>query len=241
MSNFVKHQPCPDCGSKDNCAVYDDGHEWCFGCGYYKGGVKWKTIERKHKPEDMQLITLPLDASSNISKAAQEWYRRYEITDSEANLNKFLWSNEKKWLIMPVYNILGQLAFFQSRCFGTGPKYFTKGAANSIDHIIGDKSNPILFLVEDMLSAIKISRLGTASPLFGSNISDQKLLRLSEKFRSLVIWLDYDKVQHSLELRRRAANIFKGQVYISGKVNDPKCINMRDLRYIVEGFQRRAT
>jgi|TARA_R100001530_G_scaffold136363_1_gene116727 twinkle protein len=35
-SRCVDHVPCPRCGSKDNLALYDDGHTWCFtpGCGY---------------------------------------------------------------------------------------------------------------------------------------------------------------------------------------------------------------
>ena len=35
-SRCVDHIPCPACGSKDNLALYDDGHAWCFtpGCGY---------------------------------------------------------------------------------------------------------------------------------------------------------------------------------------------------------------
>ena len=35
MSEFVKHAPCPACGSKDNLAVYSDGHGHCFGCGHW--------------------------------------------------------------------------------------------------------------------------------------------------------------------------------------------------------------
>jgi len=31
-SAFVGHTSCDKCGSKDNCAVYDDGHTYCFGC-----------------------------------------------------------------------------------------------------------------------------------------------------------------------------------------------------------------
>ncbi|AGF91554.1 hypothetical protein PRRG_00045 [Prochlorococcus phage P-RSP2] len=33
----VIHQPCPKCGSKNNLAVYEDGHGWCFtpGCNTY--------------------------------------------------------------------------------------------------------------------------------------------------------------------------------------------------------------
>ena len=31
-SNLVRKGPCPDCGSSDACAVYDDGHTHCFSC-----------------------------------------------------------------------------------------------------------------------------------------------------------------------------------------------------------------
>jgi twinkle protein len=37
-ANFVRHEPCPECGSKDNLARYDDGHGYCFGCGHYERG-----------------------------------------------------------------------------------------------------------------------------------------------------------------------------------------------------------
>jgi len=33
-SEFVKHEPCPQCQSRNNLARYSDGHGWCFGCGY---------------------------------------------------------------------------------------------------------------------------------------------------------------------------------------------------------------
>lgn len=32
------HEPCPACGSRNNLGRYDDGHGWCFGCGYYERG-----------------------------------------------------------------------------------------------------------------------------------------------------------------------------------------------------------
>ena len=34
MSKCIRHDPCPECGSKDNLAVYDDGGCHCFGCGH---------------------------------------------------------------------------------------------------------------------------------------------------------------------------------------------------------------
>ena len=41
-STFISHQPCPACGSKDNLAVYSDGHVYCFGCVYTKNHYKEK-------------------------------------------------------------------------------------------------------------------------------------------------------------------------------------------------------
>ena len=33
-SKYVRKTSCPECGSKDNMAIYDDGHGFCFGCSY---------------------------------------------------------------------------------------------------------------------------------------------------------------------------------------------------------------
>lgn len=32
-SEFIRHVPCGSCGSRDNNALYSDGHTYCFGCG----------------------------------------------------------------------------------------------------------------------------------------------------------------------------------------------------------------
>jgi len=31
-SEFIRHEPCPDCGSSDALAIYTDGHTFCFSC-----------------------------------------------------------------------------------------------------------------------------------------------------------------------------------------------------------------
>tara|TARA_Y100000590_G_scaffold470333_1_gene663822 strand:- start:592 stop:2229 length:1638 start_codon:yes stop_codon:yes gene_type:complete len=61
-SEFVAHEPCPKCGSRDNLGVYDDGHSWCFGCQTYThppkqngGGVKINLVQttKNKKQEDL--------------------------------------------------------------------------------------------------------------------------------------------------------------------------------------------
>jgi twinkle protein len=56
-SVLVNRERCPACASagmdtsKDNLAVYDDGHKYCFGCGYYSGSNGEKTVEKKVEAE----------------------------------------------------------------------------------------------------------------------------------------------------------------------------------------------
>lgn len=44
-SKFLRHEPCPECNSKDNLARYDDGHATCFGCGYQEQPAKAEKLE----------------------------------------------------------------------------------------------------------------------------------------------------------------------------------------------------
>ena len=37
-ANFVRHEPCENCGSSDANGVYDDDHTYCFSCQTYKSG-----------------------------------------------------------------------------------------------------------------------------------------------------------------------------------------------------------
>jgi twinkle protein len=48
-SEFVRHIPCPQCGSSDANALYSDGHEWCHKrCGYYKHADGQETTTHIH-------------------------------------------------------------------------------------------------------------------------------------------------------------------------------------------------
>ena len=39
-SEFIRHEPCPDCGSSDALAIYTDGHTFCFSCQTRTAGFK---------------------------------------------------------------------------------------------------------------------------------------------------------------------------------------------------------
>lgn len=37
-SEFIRHEPCPNCGSSDANSLYTDGHTYCFSCNHYEAG-----------------------------------------------------------------------------------------------------------------------------------------------------------------------------------------------------------
>lgn len=51
MGIFVRHEPCPNCGSKDNLAVYDDGSYFCFShCGYKSPSIEYIESKKDERP-----------------------------------------------------------------------------------------------------------------------------------------------------------------------------------------------
>jgi len=61
-SSFHHHEPCPGCGSKDNLARYDDGHGYCFGCGYYEKGDGMTTDDDRKPNKKPGLIDFDIQA-----------------------------------------------------------------------------------------------------------------------------------------------------------------------------------
>lgn len=65
---MIKHVSCPACGSKDNRAVYPDGHSYCFGCEAYTPPTDGATpITQALKPGKVQSIIKP--ATTDDAKA----------------------------------------------------------------------------------------------------------------------------------------------------------------------------
>ena len=54
-SEFLQHESCPACGSKDNLARYTDGHAYCFGCSYYEKGENDMSVTELNTNEPKSL------------------------------------------------------------------------------------------------------------------------------------------------------------------------------------------
>lgn len=105
-----------------------------------------------------------------------------------------MWSQKRQLLIFPYY-INNVLKAWQGRYFGPNinhPKWITYGNIQDFEYYIG-KQTQICIIVEDIISAIKVSKCQQALPIFGSHLSTKKLLTIRNKCSEIVIWLDPDK------------------------------------------------
>jgi twinkle protein len=87
-SEFVGHEPCPECGSSDNLARYSDGHAYCFGCEHYEpGDGQPPSTERKEHKRVTGLIPVGSPQAFPKRGLTEETCAKWGYTASEFNGN----------------------------------------------------------------------------------------------------------------------------------------------------------
>ena len=87
QSKFVRHEPCPKCGSKDNLARYSDGHAVCFsgGCSHYEHG-NGDVVEFKSRKEATPLNEVTgVTAAITDRRISQDTCRKFGVTVEYGN------------------------------------------------------------------------------------------------------------------------------------------------------------
>lgn len=234
MSNFSHHEECPECGSADNLGVWEDGHKWCFGCHYYVPSsiLSIKSMEQVFESkQESKLDSLPYDVTTNIPKEPYGWLKKYSLTNEEIVNNNLLWSSSAQMLIFPYYGDNNEIIFWQGRYFpARKPKVYTGGDNNHIVLLRCSNLYPsTVVVVEDPVSAIKVSRIADCHPLFGSNLSIHNATHLSRYYDNLILWLDQDKTKEMIKFAERYKFLFKNIKIISTE-KDPKENSDEELR-----------
>lgn len=222
MANYIKSGPCPSCGSSDARAEYSDGTFFCFSCSVFTGaGLKDRLKPRESKEKSVKII----DTSQwqySLPKVATEWLNKYGITQNEITsyglrwnpaLTSKLWDGPTGALAMPLFTN-GVVTCVSYRLFDQDkPKSITLGFRPyitignievTLNHGQEQAPGETVIIVEDYISALKVSRILPCVPLLGSAIPDDAILRLSKTHTRLLIWLDMDKAVPALKITSKA-------------------------------------
>ena len=104
-SEFLTHEPCPQCGSSDALARYTDGHAHCFSCGAYQHADSDSIYVQSHKPQklimDFTGDFVPLKGRNLREDTLKKFNVRYD--------------HDTKTIRFPYYSQAGQLVGFKSR------------------------------------------------------------------------------------------------------------------------------
>lgn len=238
---FLKHEPCPECGSRDNLARYSDGHAYCFGCGYVEPGIP--CLQQKQKTEEKQQDYGPptfgphnLFDYSLFPVSAISWLLKF-ITEEEIQTFGIYWDDESNSICLPVPGITGVQTVLQKRYMGLNkgmPKYLTQKILDEPGLFKRPTNDPldIVVFTEDILSAIKVSRIVPASPLLGCNLSSKALKWAAMHFNRGILWLDPDKQSNAVREAARGLS-FNFPISTAFSYYDPKYYSTEGLSDIL--------
>lgn len=234
-SKFLGHESCPRCGSRDNLAVYDDGHKWCFGCNYYVppattlASLNRRMVRQGEEELDAGGIDTSL-FSYELPERADKWIRKYGITDAEIRFYQLAWCDLRQTLVFPFLRD-GRVVLTNERYFGPNPKhpkYLTFGnKSKEVVYLCGAHNVDKLVLVEDFVSAIKVRRLVSTMPLLGCTIPEMVLPWAKGRFKKLGVWLDFNKAAESLREASKAAAFVPSTSIVT--TADPKELSMNQI------------
>lgn len=240
--SYVKHQPCPKCGSRDNLAVYAD-HEYCFGCGYVNFYAYHPRRILDTKETTRKIVSLPEDIAPYIPAVADNWIKKYDLTQRELNDNRVVWSEQRSLLVFPYFDEKMFLFGWQGRYFGSDPKHPKwTGSGNFKDMVRVYHPNPLtsskdtsIIIIEDIISTIKLSRQYNSSCLFGSTVNFNHYITIFNKYKpkEFIIWLDKDKMKESYKYSYSFNKIGIACRVISTDL-DPKLYSNDEIRRIIE-------
>ena len=227
---LISKERCPRCSSRgadkngDNLAVYADGHKWCYACGYIqRGSAIEKLKKQKQVGEAHAYWFIP---SSYMDDVATKWLKKYHLTNEE--IERWWFWDESGWL---VFN--GGAYQCARNMVGNSPKYLIRGTLKTNWITLGNTSGSSVVLVEDAVSALKVSRVTSCVPIHNAVISIELLSSLTGKFKKCIIWLDGDKRREVLKEAEKAKPFFD-EVEIVWTEKDPKCYTTTEIKGLLQ-------
>lgn len=231
MSQVIGTMPCPKCREKfrdnrgDNLIMYADGGYHCFSCSYH---IHAKTYIRKQPNVNENKTMLPSDCTREVPTKAWKWLLQYGL-------------GYRYWQEYCSYSEKDERLVFRletgngvGRYFGDDPKarkWYAYGDLHKQAILFGSYQDaPRVTLVEDLISAHKVSQVGPCIPLFGTEVSPSVVATLNHIKLPVRFWLDHDQMGNIVHKTVRLSNLINQPVDYIFTNADPKACSLERIK-----------
>lgn len=167
-------------------------------------------------------------------------YNHYELSDAQTLVNGFRYLPETERLYMPLRNKLGFIWGGVAKKLPGSPYKGTKVViykevdAPRLHYTFGGISTPLV-VVEDVLSAVKLTSLCNSIALLGTDIDDLGASQLVREASTIYLFLDYDAIDKANKIARKYRALADWKVIINKQ--DPKDTPYKELEGIIHDIR----
>lgn len=243
MAKFTHYEACPQCQANgqdsrgDNLAIYADGGAHCFSCKYHHFPKSYVSPVKEESHGEKSV--LPADFSREIPTAAWQWLLQYGLSWKYWTPYTGYSAKEERLVITvgdPIQFSIGRYVG-ETPTTNTKRKWYIWGNAHQQPHVIGDYSeSKCVVLVEDIVSAHKIGQVGTAIPLFGTDIFPSLIPALRHINLPILMWLDKDQEQYAMKRGARLSVLTGLPVRYIFTDDDPKLQTFDFITKVVKNY-----
>lgn len=229
-SEFLKHEPCPNCGSKDNLGRYTDGHGYCFGCGHHEqseesGGevVKLTEVSASNRQKSQGLLSKGQAQALPKRRLREDTCKKYGYTVSEFNGRPVQVAN----YYSPDRKLVAQ------KVRGADKKFWFFGDTDKCglfgQHLWGDQKDKPLVITEGEIDCLSVSQVrNNAWPVVsiyhgaqGASRAIRKHIDWISGFGKVIFMFDMDEAGQSAAVE--CAKLLRpGQAFIASlPLKDP--------------------
>ena len=184
-------------------------------------------------------MRLPLDYTKDIPVLGVAYLYVRGMSDGDIKRWKVGYSPKYNRVIFPVYEG-HKLIFFQGRTIlpvtRDNPKWMNvfQSARRETYFIANKMFSHEVVVVEDIISAIRVSHTADAYAMLSTHIPEDLILELSKKYDVIYLWLDPDKKMKTFQAMRRY-RAFGINVHLITSDKDPKYYTDEEIRRFIDG------
>ena len=211
-SEFIRHEPCSNCGSSDANGIYTDGHTYCFSCQHYTEG---NDTQHTHHMQ------------SNVSfKGSAQRLQKRGI--SEKTCEKYKIYRDETHLRFPYFDGSGRLQGFKLKTKSKDFKYEGKTTDTLFGQHLFPNSGKRIVITEGELDAISCYEAMENWPMVSlphgaasAKKDIQKQIPFLQGYKEIILFFDKDEAGKRAT-EQVAAVLPQGTVKIAHLADDYK-------------------